>query len=270
MHEFATTRGSATIHGTESIADGAPATLLLHAGVADRRSWFQVMELLADKGMRCVAYDQRGYGDTESADEPYRHRDDLAAVLDDRGLDSAILVGASRGGQVALDFTLAMPERVLALMLVGSAPGDAPFPHPPERVAALFREIEEADESGDLEKVNELEARAWLDGPLAQPQRVGSPLRTLFLNMNGRALGAAPTGTPAPFDATWEALPALRQPVSILVGELDNPSLVAAAKATADRIPNARFLVLPQTAHLPMLELPSLIADEVSALAARV
>jgi pimeloyl-ACP methyl ester carboxylesterase len=238
--------------------------VFVHAGVADRRSWFDVIELVDDRGMRCVAYDQRGYGDTESTDEPYSHRDDLAAVLDDRGLDRVVVVGASRGGQIALDFALATADRVVALMLIGSAPGDAPFPPPPDAVIELFGAIERAEEGGDLATVNELEARVWLDGPMAPPARVGPPLRDLFLDMNGKALAATPSGAAAAFAPTWERLPTLQLPVSVLVGDLDVPGLAAATKATAERIPDAGYRVLRGTAHLPMLEQPSVIADEIA------
>ena len=88
----------------------------------------------------------------------------------------------------------------------------------------------------------------------APPYRVASPLRDLFLDMNGRALDASPCGTAAPFDAAWDLLPTLRLPVSIVVGELDMPGLVSAATSTAERAPNAKFRILPETAHLPMLE----------------
>lgn len=267
MDDFAVAFGAATIRGSES--GSGPEVVFLHAGVADRRSWFDVMELVANAGMRCIAYDQRGYGDTESADEPFSHREDLAAVLNARSVETAALVGASRGGQIALDFTVATPGRVDALMLVGSAPSDAPFPAPPDVVTELSRAIEEAEEKGDLATVNELEARAWLDGPLARPQRVGSPLRDLFLDMNGRALAATSYGTAAPFDPAWDALPSLLLPASIVVGDLDMPGLLAAATATAERLPNAELRILPDTAHLPMLEQPSVIAREVLDLVAR-
>lgn len=267
MHDFEVSCGAATIRGSES--GSGPAVVFVHAGVADRRSWFDVMELVADRGMRCIAYDQRGYGDTESGDEPFSHREDLAAVLDDRAVESGVLVGASRGGQIALDLTLAMPNRVIALMLVGSAPGDAPFPPPLDVVTELSRAVEEAEENGDLATVNEIEARVWLDGPLAPPQRVGSPIRDLFLDMNGRAMASTFGGTAAPFDPTWDSLPSIRQPVSIVVGALDMPGLVAAATAAAERIPTAEFRILPDTAHLPMLEQPAVIAQDVLDLVAR-
>ena len=267
MLDFSVACGAATIRGTE-VGSGR-AVVFVHAGVADRRSWFPVMEDLAADGMRCLAYDQRGYGDTEAPDEGFAHRDDLACVLGGRGVERAILVGASRGGQVALDFALAAPERVEALLLVGSAPGDAPFPPPPDAITSLSRDIEEAEARGDLEKVNEIEARIWLDGPLAPAGRVAAPLRDLFLDMNGRAIRAGFGGRATSFAPTWDALPSVALRVSVVVGDLDMPGLVAAAQATAARIPGAAFRTLAGTAHLPMLEMPSVIADEVRAVAAR-
>src|SRR5436305_13714902 len=117
MHEFSVAAGRATIRGNES-GTGA-AVVFVHAGVADRRSWFDVMSRLTDSDMRCIAYDQRGYGDTESPNQPFSHRDDLTAVFDDRCIESAVLIGASRGGQIALACLPAAPDRVSALMLVG-------------------------------------------------------------------------------------------------------------------------------------------------------
>jgi pimeloyl-ACP methyl ester carboxylesterase len=154
-------------------------------------------------------------------------------------------------------------------MLVGSAPSDAPFPPPNDVVTELARAIERAEEAGNVTKVNELEARLWLDGPLAPASRVGSPLRDLFLDMNGRALTAPPCGTPTPFGPTWEALAELQLPVSVVIGSLDVPGLVSAAKATAERAPTAELRLVADAAHLPMLEQPSVIAEAVLALAAR-
>lgn len=63
-------------------------------------------------GSRCVSYDRRGFGDTSGPAEAFSHVDDLVAVLDDRDIESAVLVGNSQGGRVAIDMALAHPERV--------------------------------------------------------------------------------------------------------------------------------------------------------------
>jgi pimeloyl-ACP methyl ester carboxylesterase len=57
--------------------------------------------------------------------------------------------------------------------------------------------------------------------------------------------------------------------VSVVVGELDLPGLVEAARATVDRIPGAELTLVPDTAHLPMLERPAVVADAVLDLVAR-
>ena len=59
------------------------AVTFLHAGVADRRSWGAVMDIVATS-YRAIAYDQRGYGETVYESEPYSHTSDLMAVLDAR------------------------------------------------------------------------------------------------------------------------------------------------------------------------------------------
>jgi pimeloyl-ACP methyl ester carboxylesterase len=61
---------------------------------------------------RVIRYDLRGFGGSGSADTPFRHDEDLGTLLDSLRLDRVSLVGASGGGRVAIDFTLAHPQRV--------------------------------------------------------------------------------------------------------------------------------------------------------------
>jgi pimeloyl-ACP methyl ester carboxylesterase len=266
MRDFLVSRGSTTIHGSETGVGSH--VLLLHAGVADRRSWFDVMaELEGDA--HCVAYDQRGHGETAYDTEPYAPVDDLLAVLDDLTIERSVLVGNSRGGQIAIEAALRVPDRVAALLIIGSAPTGAPFAPPPAELVALQHEVEAAERAGDLPRVNELEARIWLDGPLAPSGRVTTPARDLFLAMNGTALHAPPTGACAPFSPAWDRLAALEIPVSVVVGSHDVP-VFAAAEATAGHIVHSTFRVLEGMAHLPMLEAPSVVADEIRGLLARV
>jgi len=97
---------------------GAP-VVLLHAGVADRRSWYATVDQLMGVGT-VVAYDRRGFGDSPPSQVPFEHLDDLIAVLDQLGEGPAWLVGSSNGGKVALDAALAHPDRVAGLVLLAS------------------------------------------------------------------------------------------------------------------------------------------------------
>ena len=101
--------------------DGRP-VLFLH-GWPD--SWFtfsRVLELLPD-GVRAVAIDQRGYGDSDRPDAGYSIAEmaaDAIACLDALDIQRATLVGHSFGSFVARCATIAHPERVDTLVLIGT------------------------------------------------------------------------------------------------------------------------------------------------------
>src|SRR4029079_1749415 len=98
--------------------DGAP-LVLLHAGIADRTMWEDVMPMLADR-FRVIACDLRGFGETPLPDGPFVHAADVAAMLDELGIGRVHVIGVSMGGHVALDLVLARPDLVDRLVLVGA------------------------------------------------------------------------------------------------------------------------------------------------------
>ena len=76
-------------------------------------------------GYRCIVFDQWGYGKT-SKPQDVDHTldffvDGLESLLDHAGVGTAILVGNSLGGAVALGLTLRNPARIEKLILM--APG---------------------------------------------------------------------------------------------------------------------------------------------------
>jgi pimeloyl-ACP methyl ester carboxylesterase len=236
--------------------DGPP-VLLVHAGVTDRRSWHHVVDDLATDHT-VLAFDQRGFGETTYATEPHSPVDDALAVLDDAGVEGPVaVVGCSMGGRLSLDLALAHPDRVGRLVLIGSACRGAPDPSPdeyPESYRELGHAIEAAEEAGDLDEVNRLEAWLWLDGPTAPEGRVGGAARALFLDMNGRALRAEPTGDERELPSAWDHLGDVTAPTIVLLGDLDLEDVALVAEGLAERIPGARFERLEGTAHVPQLE----------------
>lgn len=255
MTELSVRSGAATL-AAEVRGDG-PAVVFLHAGVADRRMWDGVVETVA-RTHRTVAYDRRGFGRTQPHEEVYHQTDDLLAVLEAAGTSRATLVGCSQGGKVALDFALAHPERVAALVLVAPAVGGAPATDTfPPHVEALLEELEAAEESEDLDRLNLLEARVWLDGVLGEDGRVQGGLRDLFLDMNGAALRAPDVGEETPPPPAWPRLGEIAVPTLLVWGDLDFPHAQERCQQMSELIPDARGRVMPGTAHLPSLEDPA-------------
>src|SRR3954449_7435985 len=200
-----------------------PTIVLLHAGVCDRRCWREVGERLT--GRDVVAYDRRGFGELPPAGAPFRHVDDLLAVLDAVSPDGPVwLVGSSMGGAVALDTALAAPGRVAGLVLIAPAVGGDPEPDEETVIAAtngLADAIDAAWTAGDLETCNRLEVHLWLDGPAGPEGRVSGPVRDLALDMNRIVLANGESGGDN-LDAA-SRLHEIAVPAVVACGELDVP-----------------------------------------------
>jgi len=257
QQDFTVASGKARLAGVE--AGEGPAVVFLHAGVADRRMWQDQLATFAPR-YRVIAYDRRGFGETRGQAETFSHIDDLKALLDDLGIDKAVLVGCSQGGRIAIDFALTHPARVAGLFLAAPAVTGAPSPEDfPPAVEALLELLEEAEEEEDLERLNLLEAWMWLDGPASEEGRVRGPIRDLFLAMNGAALHAPEPGretNPAAFPAAYARLADLKMPAQLVWGDADFPHIQQRCVHLVQAIPRALGTVIPGTAHLPNLEQP--------------
>ncbi len=250
--------GTADVNGAliyyEVSGEGEP-LVLVHAGIADGRMWDGQVEALARR-YRVVRYDMRGFGKTALVEGPYSHHEDLRGLLDSLEIGRAHLVGCSMGAGVVLDFALRYPERVGALVLVGSAvggfEGDFELPEQWDQLVA-------ADEAGDLGRVSELEVQIWVDGPRRRPEDVDASVRDLVREMNLIALQNEASGLGAelsPDPSAVDRLTEIVAPALILVGDSDQPMTLVAADLLAKKLPNARKAVMTGTAHLPNMERP--------------
>lgn len=246
--------GNAQLAG-ERAGTGNP-LVFLHAGVADKRMW-QPQIAAFNKDHQTIAYDRRGFGKTTTPDEAFSNVEDLQAVLDQLDIESTALIGCSQGGRVAIDFALANPKRVNALVLISPAISGAPAPQTfsPE-IEKLVDALDEAEEADDLARINEIEAHLWLDGPAGAAGRVGGELRELFLDMNGIALGMPELTKEIEPASAYECVSGLSLPTLVLWGDLDFPHVKERCKYLVETISGAQGKEIPGTAHLPNLEQP--------------
>lgn len=243
----------------EAVGEGPP-VVLIHSDVADARLWSAQVEALSPSHL-VVTYDRPGYGRTVLPPGPFSQVADLRGLLDRLGLERVSLAGCSGGGNVALDFALAYPERVERLVLV--APGLAGWTWSAEMAAADDEETR-LFEAGDDEGAAEGQVRLWADGR-RQPDEVDAGLREYTRDAVLRSYAhyraaLEQGGEPGPAERldppASERLGDVRAPTLVVIGDADVDDLHGIADRLAAGIPNARKEVVRNAAHMLPLERP--------------
>ncbi|HVG33624.1 MAG TPA: hypothetical protein VM911_11105, partial [Pyrinomonadaceae bacterium] len=142
-----------------------------------------------------------------------------------------------------------------ALVLVACAVGGFAFSG--EQPKELL-ELEEAESAGDVERVNELELRIWVDGHARTPEQVDGSVRERVREMNLIALRTpADLGTELQLEPpAARKLEEIRVPTLVVIGDLDTQKTQAAAALLSEQISGAQKVVIKGTAHLPNMEQP--------------
>jgi pimeloyl-ACP methyl ester carboxylesterase len=242
----------------ETRGEGHP-LLLSHAGIADRRMWDDQIEVFAQR-YRVVRYDHRGFGRSELPPAPYAFHEDLYGVLRALGIERAYLIGVSIGGAAVIDFTLAHPEMVDALITVGAGVSGLEVPNTAEEMA-LFERVEQAIEAGDLDGANAQEVHIWVDGPRRSPEQVDPRVRERVSEMNRPTFDRTPEQQEKAKHQSLDPpaagrLSEIHVPTLVIVGDQDVSDVQLTADRLAAEIPGARKVVMQGTAHVPNMEQP--------------
>jgi len=229
------------------VAGEGPVLVLIHDGLIHREIWENQFSLFAQE-YRAVRYDRRGYGASPVASAPYSDVEDLAAILEHLDIETARLMGMSSGGQLTIDFTLAHPERVDAMVLVGAVVrGFSYTQHLLTRGGRMSSDLPEA----------EVLAYIFSEDPyeVYRENREASE-RLVELGARGyrpgeREFFSSFSGTPS-----VERLGEIQVPTLILAGEFDIPDVHAHAGAINAGIRGSRREIIPHSGHLIPLEQP--------------
>jgi len=260
-------RGGRTAAGIAYDDEGSgPPLALVHAGVADRRMWTELVATLAGRH-RVIRHDVRGVGESLPPTGPWSHHTDLLGLLDELLITRAHVVGASMGAGIAVEAALARPGAVASLVLV--APGGALFDGTPAAFRPIWAAEVEALDRGDLEAAVEINLRAWVDGPMRLSDAVDPEVRAFVGRMQREAFELpqwdadhAPEHELAPPAAA--RLAELACPVLVVVGDADDEAILVVAERIAAEAPRARLVVIQGAGHMLSLEEPAAFADLVS------
>lgn len=207
---------------------------------------------------RVVRYDQRGFGRSPIGPGRFSNARDLLDLIEQQALESVALVGVSMGGRIALEVSLARPELIEALVLVGAG-------LPGHQWSAEMKAADEAEQAalarGDLDEAVEVTLRTWVDGPRRRPEDVDPEVRARVAEMQRRAyelqLPVWETAEEEPLVGDLaERIGEVGAPTLVLVGEEDVPDMHEIADRLERELPNARRASIADTAHVPSLERP--------------
>jgi 3-oxoadipate enol-lactonase len=242
--------GAARLYYEEQ-GEGIP-LIMIHGGGLDRRNWDEQFDVLAE-GYRVIRYDARNHGLSQGEPETFSHHEDLYRLMDSLGIPEAVIMGLSMGGYVAIDFALAHPERVMALIPV--SPGLTGYEFKDKEVVENNKKINEAK---DLDEAVEYIMRSWTDGPHRSPEQVDPSVRNRAREMytatyqNWRPGSREERLEPPAIGRLSE----IRVPTLVIVGDLDMPGILEIASLIEKTIAGARTSVIRGAAHLVNMEKP--------------
>jgi len=243
--------------GYEVKGAGTP-IVFLHDGLVSSAGWDSTFDVFA-RSFRAIRYDRRGFGRSEPPKGAYSDVDDLHAVLETLKVGRAVLVGCSNGSRLAVDYTLAHPDRVEALVLVGPVVSGLPYSeHFLRRGLVNFRPMFQ-------EKSREKLIEAWVQDPYLTASRSPEPqarLRELLTKNPGPLTVNFPESRPADRPAVGR-LAEIHVPTLILVGAADIPDVHAHAGVLEAGIHDSRRIVVPGAGHLAQLDKPEELGREI-------
>ncbi|HWC81995.1 MAG TPA: alpha/beta fold hydrolase [Pseudonocardiaceae bacterium] len=235
------------------VTGAGPAVLLLHSSACDRRMWGAQVPGLVRSGHRVVTADFPGYGDTPPVAHP-ADSENVLELLDELGIESAVLIGASYGGRIAHQVAAAHPDRVRGLVLLCAGMlGLEPSPgliELDEREQALLA-------AGELDKAAELNAQSWL-GPEADDaaHALLREMRTRSYTLQ-RKFDMVPDAPQPGVESTEVDLAAIAAPTLVVSGTHDFEDFQRIADLLAEGIRDAKHVVLSWAGHLPNMERPA-------------
>jgi 2-succinyl-6-hydroxy-2,4-cyclohexadiene-1-carboxylate synthase len=243
-------------------SDGsAPPLLLLHGFSGSSESWGGPILDRLSIGRRVIAVDLPGHGESDVPAEPGRFAfaaivADLADLLDVLEVASAVWVGYSMGGRLALGAGLFLPDRVSRLVLESASPGLPTEQERTERRSSdelLARRIESSEIGAFV--------REWEDIPLFATQRKLAPkvraeLRSRRMTNRPEALAACLRGLGVGMQPSlWEALEHVAAPTLLIAGERDR-KFVRTNERMLQALPDARLELISKAGHAVHLEQP--------------
>ena len=235
--------------------DGQP-VVFLHGWPDSWFSFSRVLPLLPGS-VRAIAVDQRGFGDSDRPESGYTIPElgaDVVALLDALAIERAALVGHSFGSFVARRAAIAHPQRIAALVLIGTG-----FAASNRVTRDLQQALRELPDPIPVEFARDFQSStafrplpsAFFDRIVAESLKL--PPRLWRLAIDGLL----------EYDDTRE-LARIEAPTLLLWGDRDALFSRPEQDRFLEVLPAARLLLYEETGHCPNWEQPERVAADIA------
>jgi len=232
----------------------APPIIFCHPLGGTFSVWRELVGVLSER-FRCIAFDASGHGKTKPRNLPPQigaMAADIDALMDRIGITQAHIVGASIGGMSAQAFASAHPHRVDRLILMATTP-KMPEPRMWEDRAAEVRIV-------GLSSVCDAAMKRWFTPAFSEsnPSRV-EETRQSFLATDVESYAIACEAI-ANMDLTG-AIADIFSPTLVMAAADDASTPPETAEMLRRSVPGATSIIVPDAAHLMMVERPRQVAN---------
>jgi pimeloyl-ACP methyl ester carboxylesterase len=233
---------------TDTGGTGEP-VLLLHAASGTHASWVYQEPAFTAAGYRCIAYDRRGWGRSQTASPdgaPGNVSDDLHGLAAHLSLERFHVVATAAGGIVGLDYALSYPKRVRSLVVATTIGGveDADY-------VEVLNRLRPPEIQGLPVELREL-------GPAYRALHPEGTRRWIDIERSSRPEGHDGPRQPLKQPMTYARLETMQVPVLAIAGDADLLSPPALMRLLVAHLPGSQFVTIPEAGHAAFWEQPEL------------
>ena len=246
--------------------EAPPTLVLLHGFTGSAAAWGHQLDKLADYGLRIIALDLLGHGQSDAPDDPQRYsiercQQDILAALQELGVSKgqATILGYSMGGRIALYTAFSGFFRALILESASTGLEDSAEREQRRRSdEALAASIEREGMPAFIERWENLPlfaSQSTLPSECREAlrrQRLQNSVTGLAQSLRGVGTGIQPS--------LYSRLPTLHIPVLLIAGALDT-KFTAIARRMVQALPQSQLRIVPAAGHTVHLEQPQLFAS---------
>jgi 3-oxoadipate enol-lactonase len=248
----------------EDSGEGGSTVLFSHGLLYSLRMWDAQIAALRSR-FRCVAYDHRGQGESESPTtglDMETLADDAVALIESLRIAPVHFVGMSMGGFVAMRVAARRPELVRSLVLVDTSAG----PEPAENIPRYRRLEWVARWFGTWPVASRVEAIMHGASARKDPARAADlrAWRERLLHADAAVMNRAVEGV-LTRESALPLLPRIRCPTLVMVGEEDVATVPARSEELAAGIAGARLVRIPRAGHMSPIDAPEAVTAELRA-----